>query len=277
MTEEIRPPCCIIGAQSEAEQINAALREGQGLGTVAKRYGLVKGTLGKHRAKCLGIVMEQAQQGGGAPTETGAETPRRPPGGSSGDRPVVQSRARVKSLEKSTPIGASLPAGDGGTKTPPDDGDGLPPAPTNREGRVRAVIDLMSANRWVKGETGPLVAAAWGLSPATLEQVAAEAHRRIVATIDPDVVRSRLCTALDHGLTMAIVNEDPKGLAQVAKTYADITGVMSPKKHELTGKDGIPLGLPPILAALSPPPTVEELELFAQTGKLPDRPKAQSN
>lgn len=72
-------PCCIIGAQPEAEQINAALREGQGLGTLAKRYGLIKGTLGKHRAKCLGIIVDQAQRGGATAAETGTDTPRRPP------------------------------------------------------------------------------------------------------------------------------------------------------------------------------------------------------
>lgn len=50
-------PCCAVGARPDAEAINAALRAGDGLGTVAKRHGLVKGTVGRHRARCLGIVI----------------------------------------------------------------------------------------------------------------------------------------------------------------------------------------------------------------------------
>lgn len=60
-------PCCSVGARADAEAIDAALRAGEGLGTVAKRHGLVKGTLGRHRANCLLMRGETV-------TETLAET-----------------------------------------------------------------------------------------------------------------------------------------------------------------------------------------------------------
>ncbi len=69
-------PCCSVGARADVEAIDAALRDGQGLGTVAKRHGtpetpLTKPTLGRHRLKCLGI---RGETPGETPTETGADT-----------------------------------------------------------------------------------------------------------------------------------------------------------------------------------------------------------
>lgn len=65
-------PCCIIGGHAQAVDIDAALRAGDSLGTVAKRFGLVRGTVGKHRAGCLGM---KALAPPGDTPETGTETP----------------------------------------------------------------------------------------------------------------------------------------------------------------------------------------------------------
>lgn len=65
-------PCCIIGGHAQAVDIDTALRAGDSLGTVAKRFGLVRGTVGKHRAGCLGM---KALAPPGDTPETGTETP----------------------------------------------------------------------------------------------------------------------------------------------------------------------------------------------------------
>lgn len=277
MADETRCKC-IIGTRPDAAEINAALRGGAGLGAVAKPRKISRATLGKHRAKCLGIrgetsppktMADETTQGDGFETSSvvSAETP-------AGDTADV-SRARIQKPRKpvhSSPrrhppeTPATAPAGSALEARP------FPARPATREGRVAACMDLMSSFRWERGKTSPELATAWGMSVGGVEAVASEASRRLRNMVDPALVRQRICSFLEKGLTMALAQEDPKGLASVAKAYSEIAGAGASKRVELTGRDGVPLGmLPPGLRELSPPPTAEELEHFATTGEMPAR------
>lgn len=133
------------------------------------------------------------------------------------------------------------------TLSPVDD---VPTDPGSREDRVRAIMDLMADLRWENGVTSVLLADRWSLNPGTVSAMAGEASRRLKAVIDPVYVRTKLGNALDRAVSVAIEKNDVKGLALVAKVYSDVTGATAPKKHEHTGADGAPLGLPPRAALL---------------------------
>jgi hypothetical protein len=127
-------PCCSVGARADAPAIDEALRHGEGLGAVAKRHpGVVRGTLGKHRQRCLGIRSGEAPETGG---DTPGATPETPPLAEAAPRPGRHSRAREKSQQKSAETRATAtPPETGGdtSETPPADDHGFPPKPPTRE------------------------------------------------------------------------------------------------------------------------------------------------
>lgn len=273
--------CCTIGGRPDAAEIDAALRSGGGLGTLAKRFALAKPTLGRHRLKCLGLRGGETARDG-ARRRLGTLSPRSAPAG--GERPLATagegaktrvgrndaSKSRARATQEAPPETARETGGGG------DDLDDRAPRewpqrPATKEGRVVAIIDLMASNRWERSKTAPILAEQWGMPQSTVEGDASEASRRIKHIVDPDEVKSTVCVALSKGVQYAVRQKDVRGLAAVARTYAEISGALAPKKHEITGKDGVPFGLPPMLAGLSPPPTNAELEHFALTGELPVR------
>lgn len=143
-----------------------------------------------------------------------------------------------------------------------------PPKPAMREERVRYIMELMTKRIWVTGETGDEIAREWRMHSDTVGRDAAEASRRVRAVGDRDFVMSRLQAALDDALDAA--RGRPRDTAEVAKAYASVMGIGS-TKVEHTGAGGLPLTLPPVLAMLEPPPTVEEVERFVATGEVPKR------
>lgn len=143
-----------------------------------------------------------------------------------------------------------------------------PPPPADREGRVRYVMELMVKRIWETGVTGPELARTWRVHPGTIEKYSAEASRRVRAVGDREFVQSRLHAALDAALDAA--RGRARDTAEVAKAYAAVLGIGS-TKVEHTGAAGLPLSLPPVLAMLSPPPTVEEVQAYVERGELPAR------
>lgn len=138
-----------------------------------------------------------------------------------------------------------------------------------REARLSEICRLMSSNLWKTGRTGETLAKEWGVSPRTVETWASEASRRIREAGSAEKMRLRICVALDAALDDA--RGDPRAVAAVAKTWASVLGIGGPIRLEHTGPGGAPLTLPPVLAALLPPPTFEEVERFVATGELPKR------
>lgn len=58
-----------------------------------------------------------------------------------------------------------------------------PTAPANRAERVEACMAIMRTGDWKRGVTGPELATAWGMARTTLDDIAAEAWRRVQAEV----------------------------------------------------------------------------------------------
>ena len=147
---------------------------------------------------------QQVEQG--APSTHQAEAP-----------PLPSPPTREPSRSKPTPADAD----------PNDDVPPFPPRPGDRIGRVEAIENMMLELSWEKGKTGPRLAAAWGLSLAAIENYSNEAWRNIKRNIDPSSVRDRLGSALWKAVRQASDSGDPKAVATVAKSYAELVGLIA--------------------------------------------------
>lgn len=226
-------PCTVCG-RADQDEIDDALRRGESNRSIARRCaGTSKDSIARHAAHAIT-----------------APTPGPPPAPPEGSAPPAALGAPPERTAPRPPAGAPPPA----PAPPSPERDEPPPAPQDgaqeprtREERVRFVMGLMAANRWETGKTGRELALAWGLSPGTLDHVAAEASRRVKAVGEAEYVRTRLAAALDEGLGHALnmirprlvskgellVEEpgDPRalsGLAQLVKTYGELGGVARP-------------------------------------------------
>lgn len=252
-------------SRSDVDGINAALVLGSSLRDIASRFGVGKNVVAKH-AKHVPV----SRHANGVPAAVPAQQ-------DNSDR----SRARASDEEPT----------DGGP-----DFTGFPP---DRDGRVRFVMRLMAMGSWVTGQTGRHLAAVAGLHEDTVRDYASEASRRVKAVTDVPMVRQRLAAALEEGIDLGLamargeaiddeqsgerrwVNGNASalsGIANCAKAFAALVGAEAPKRHELTGADGAPLGLPAghPLATLGRAPTLDELEAYAARGEVPT-PKSEAN
>ncbi len=110
--------------------------------------------------------------------------------------------------------------------------------PRTKELRIRVIMHLMGAGRFVKGETGLELAEAWELSIDTIDKDTQEASRRIKDVVNADYVRTRCSEALDAALEWS--RGDPKATAAVVNAFAPLAGV-SAKHVTVSGGDGTPL------------------------------------
>jgi len=199
-------PCSICG-HADVAAIDRALKKGDSLDVVSKRFGLSRPSVQRHRAQHLG-------------TKPGA-TPAKFP---------AQSRAIRNGKAKSA----------GGSATSGTEPKGAPKCPPpDREGRVRACMELMTGGRWESGVTANELAAEWGMTPGAVAHISSEASRRVKAVGEHDFVRTRIAAALDEGLAIAlgmargskangvVVPGDPRalaGLASIAKAFKELAG-----------------------------------------------------
>jgi len=83
--------------------------------------------------------------------------------------------------------------------TGPNDAPSRVPARAPSVGeRVGTIEAMMRAGEWVRGKSGPVLAAAWGLSTWAVRQDAAEASRRVRATLDAEEERIKALQAIDR-------------------------------------------------------------------------------
>lgn len=123
------------------------------------------------------------------------------------------------------------------------------------EERVEFIAAMMRELTFVRGETHKVLAERWGLAPNSVRKLTAEASRRVKAEItDRDEVTVDVCG------TLALImregrqgdHNDVRNAIQAAKTWAEISGITAPQKHEVTGANGAPIGLPAHLVPLWP-------------------------
>jgi hypothetical protein len=60
---------------------------------------------------------------------------------------------------------------------------GGPLKPMTRADRVEVCMEMMRANEWKRGKSGAMLALQWGCARTTLEDIAAEAWRRVQAEV----------------------------------------------------------------------------------------------
>ncbi len=116
----------------------------------------------------------------------------------------------------------------------------LPPtAPQSTEARVQHVMGMMRRLEWVTGESGPALAEQWGLSWHTLEGHACEASRRVCAEgIDRDSVLALTTSAMRRALARSDAKGDSRAVADLARTWAGVSGASAPTKIDATIREG---------------------------------------
>ena len=167
----------------------------------------------------------------------------------------------------------------------PDD-PGSKECPKTVAERVDFIAQIQSRGFYKKRTTARQLAAAWGLSKTTIEHYACEASRRVRADHDSIAeARTRALARLDHITVETLKDKDYRVAIDAIKTTISITGSAAPQrhKHEVTGADGGPIGLPGPIAALwgrmeDGDEAAEALvEAWISTGKLPHEQAADAS
>lgn len=108
------------------------------------------------------------------------------------------------------------------------------------EARVEFIEDLMNELIWVRGKSAKWLAKVWGIGLGAVQTNSAEASRRVIGEVSE--AKREITTGARKLMLDAVTAGDPQGFAQVARVWADVIGAKEAAKHELTGKDGAPLG-----------------------------------
>ena len=101
------------------------------------------------------------------------------------------------------------------------------------------IAAMMRGLAWERGHTATVLAAEWGLTTERVEQLAAEAWRRVSAGVsDPEALRDDIAVHLKGRLAEARYAKDAATLADV---LTRIQGARAPEKHEHTHRfEGMP-------------------------------------
>lgn len=114
------------------------------------------------------------------------------------------------------------------------------------EQRIEHIMGLMRTLKFRTGVTAEELSTEWGLGIRRVYELTAEASKRVRAEInDPDHVSAHvgvaLMTALDDEMAKRPTKRSGKAVAELAKTWATISGAGAPTKHEVTGPNGAPV------------------------------------
>jgi hypothetical protein len=108
------------------------------------------------------------------------------------------------------------------------------------EARVEFIQGLMTELLWERGRSAKKLAAIWNMPLSTVQTNSAEASRRELGEVSE--AKREIATGARKLMLEAVAASDPHGFSQVAKVWAEVIGAKEAAKHELTGKDGAPLG-----------------------------------
>jgi hypothetical protein len=144
------------------------------------------------------------------------------------------------------PRRSSKPASAKSSEMPPMP-EGMPPRPALRVSYIRR---LMAVGAWVTGETGPQLAARWGLNETTLRGDAAEASRAQREAIgDIDEMRAVIFGMVNEAVRRA--RNDPENarsavaMLKAAELIARMTGAANSRQYipKLTPpEEAVPFG-----------------------------------
>jgi hypothetical protein len=99
--------------------------------------------------------------------------------------------------------------------------------------RVNAIAEMMREGLWLRGKSGQEYADIWQISKMRVEQLAAEAWRRVCAESDnPDAMRPEISGILRQNLMRADKVMNFRAIASLAETYTKVIGARAPERHE---------------------------------------------
>lgn len=99
--------------------------------------------------------------------------------------------------------------------------------------RVNEICDIMRVGEWVRGVTGEEFVKRWNLSLPRINQLAAEAWRRVCAeSNDPEKMRPEIAGILRKNLNKADQKSNFRAIASLAETYTKVIGARAPERHE---------------------------------------------
>ncbi|WP_146648234.1 hypothetical protein [Labilithrix luteola] len=105
--------------------------------------------------------------------------------------------------------------------------------PSETAARVNELAAVMRAGEWRRGVSGEMYAAMWGLSLSTVENLSAEAWRRVCAEAnDADAARPTIAGTLAVSLTQAADGRAFSDVARLADVYSKVVGARAPERHE---------------------------------------------
>lgn len=102
------------------------------------------------------------------------------------------------------------------------------------ETRIEHIARMMRRNQWRRGESGPELAAEWGVSKSSVEKYAAAASKRVLAEVsDPDAVRLLSLSTLTEIARDALAAGDRRNAIRAVESLARLGGVVPPTRHDI--------------------------------------------
>jgi hypothetical protein len=104
------------------------------------------------------------------------------------------------------------------------------------EQRIAHIVGMMERFEWVRGKSGPKLAAEWGVSLSVVEKASAEASRR--CTADADEIRRDISLGGLELMREAIREKRPGDFTKLGELLATVSGAKAPEKHQIGTLDG---------------------------------------
>lgn len=103
------------------------------------------------------------------------------------------------------------------------------------EGRIAHIADMMRNVTWIRGVSGPELARQWGLCAQRVEELSAEASKRVRAEVlDPESIRMDVSAALKKVIRDSMADGDRRHLIQATKVLSWAMGTAAPMRVQLT-------------------------------------------
>jgi hypothetical protein len=197
-------PCCSVGAHPDTAAIDTALRAGQGIRVVAKRFGPKKSAIADHRRKCLKL------EGKVEPTEP-AYSDEAPEPDSAPDR-----------VSESCPEKVQTSGDDARVRSKPD-----PKTLDSFEDRVGYVATLIASGHYSGRPTANRLAALWNVDRGTVQNY----HRAaaLLAKADRGAIEETREASLGYWSRIrakALAEDDLKAAAAAQAGYDRAAGVV---------------------------------------------------
>lgn len=163
-------PCkCHISQRPDRELVDAYLRRGDGLGAVAKHFGLNRGSLGRHRLVCLGIRKDKDTPGH-VIAEDSAD-PASDGDSERGNNADPAATAITPVIAGKTPVASKLPKANAATARSA--------ARAAEQDRVRKVADFVAVGMWRGWTSVVTLSEQWGISTDEVQRMHRIAARKV--------------------------------------------------------------------------------------------------